>query len=117
MRHMAGGANIKVAECTRIRFYTQCGTQQVEPTSRSPSAHAFAFTHNAAHGRWSQHQGRRVHTHSLLRTMRHTAGGAHIKIAECTRIRFYAQCGTWQVEPTSRSPSAHTFTFTHNAAH
>ena len=66
-----------------------------EPTGGSPSAHTFALTHNAAQGeranrgvtkcthirfyaqcgtgRKSQQGGHQVHTHSLLRTIRHRA--------------------------------------------
>jgi len=55
-RHRARGANIKVAQCTQVRCYTERGTGQGEPTSRWPSAHTFAVTQNAAQGDGSQHR-------------------------------------------------------------
>jgi hypothetical protein len=63
-------AKIHDAKCTRIRCYAQCGT-----------------------GLPSQHPRRQVHTHPLLRTMRHRA-----------------------TLPTSTTPSAHASALTHNAA-
>jgi hypothetical protein len=85
MRHRANQytarANRRVAKCTHIRFYTECGTGQTntqpEPTEESPSAHTFAFTQNAAQGQpthsQNQHKTHQVHTHSLLHRMWHKA--------------------------------------------